>query len=83
MRQTNQNKTKFQTKYTKLTGNNINSSIFDMLRKTETQNEGCCSTDDPHPSRQQSCKRLCFPTLQQSQSDLEHLENTTLGKDKI
>lgn len=53
MQQTNQNKTKFQTKNTKLTENNINSSIFDKLRKTETQNdEGCCSTDDPHPSRQ-------------------------------
>lgn len=73
----------FQTKYTNLTENNINSSISDKLRQMETQNEGCCSIDDPCPSRQQFCKRLCFPTLQPSQSDHEHLENSALGKDKI
>lgn len=61
--ETNQNKTKFQTKHIKLTEKNITNNTFDKLKKTETQNEGCCSTHDPHPPRQWSCKRLHFPTL--------------------
>lgn len=44
-------KLKFQTKYTKL-NEKIIINTSDKLTKTETQNEGCCSTDDPHPPRQ-------------------------------